>query len=98
VNYKVVVAEWVAEFVRDLPREVCVQVLQRLLVDLPADPDRELGAKVFPFAHKYTFSVTAKDDSQQPSTRRWFVFVVDRGTPGELHVESVRDANDPEPN
>jgi hypothetical protein len=85
-------------FLTELPREVLVQVSQRLLVDLPANPDGELVERVVPFAHKYTFSVTARDDSLQPSVRRLFVFVVDRGTPGELHIESVRDANDPEPN
>jgi hypothetical protein len=98
VNYKVVVTDWVAEFLRDLPRGVRVQVFQRLLVDLPANPDGLLGSKVVPFTHKYSFSVTARDDSRQPPSRVWLVFVVDRGTPGELHIESVRDANDPPPN
>ena len=98
MNYKVIVADWVAEFVRGLPRTIRVPVCQRLFVDLPADPDGQLGSQVFPFAHKYTFSVSDVDASQHPPLGWWFVFVVDRGTPGELHVESVRSANDPNPN
>ena len=47
---------------------------------------------------KFTFQVTAQDKSQQPFRGFWFVFVVDRGTPGELHVQSVREADAPEPN
>jgi hypothetical protein len=98
VSCKVIVADWVAAFVRGLPRTIRVPMFQRLFVDLPADPDGQLGPQVFPFARKYAFSVTGLDDSQHPSRHWWFVFIVDRGTPGELHVESVRDANDPDPN
>ncbi len=97
MNYTVKVAEWVRAYLDTLPRAVRVQVYQRLLVDLPADPDNLLGPNVVPFANKYPFPVTAEDRSQHPF-RWWFVFYVDRGTPGELHVESMRDADESDRN
>ena len=96
MNYKVKVAERVREFLNALPREVRVQVYQRLLVDLPSDLSL-LGSTVFPYADKNTFPVIAYDKSPQ-RLRWWLVFIVDRGSPGELHVESVRDGNESEPN
>jgi hypothetical protein len=95
VNYTVKVAERVREFVNALPREVRVQVYQRRLVDLPSDLSL-LGSTVFPYANKHSFQVVAYDESPQ-RLRWWFVFIVDQGTTGELHVESVRDANESEP-
>jgi hypothetical protein len=96
VKYTVKVAERVREFLNTLPREVRIQVYQRLLVDLPSDLSL-LGSVVFPYANKQTFQVIAQDESSR-RLRWWMVFIVDRGTPGELHVESVRDANESEPN
>jgi hypothetical protein len=84
------VAEWVRAYLNTLPRAVRVQVYQQLLVDLPADPDNLLGPNIVPFADKFTFQVTAEDQSQHPY-RWWFVFCVDRGTPGELHIVSFRE-------
>jgi hypothetical protein len=98
VNYKVIVADSVTGFLRGLPRAVRVQVYERLFVELPANPDAQLGPQLVPFAHKHTFSVTIVDTSQRPPLGWWFLFVGDRGTSGELHVESVRDANESNPN
>ena len=89
MNCKVKVTDWVAAFLRTLPRVIRVQVYQRLLVDLPSDPDGQLGPKVVPLADMYSFQVTVEDPSQHPY-RWWFVFYIDRGTPGELHVRSLR--------
>jgi hypothetical protein len=96
VNYTVKIAKRVREFLNALPREVRVQVYQRLLVDLPSDLSL-LGSNVYPYANKHTFPVIAHDKSPQ-RLRWWLVFIVDRGTPGELQVESVRDGNESEPN
>ena len=93
--YKILVADWVRDFLNRLPREVLIQVYQKLLVDLPTDPDRLLGEIVFPFAKKYVFHVNALDKSRTPAVGWWLVFVIGRETAGELHVESVRNANDP---
>ena len=95
MSCKVKVADWVRDFLNALPREVRLQVYQKLLVDLPANPDTLLGERVYPFAHKYVFQATALDSSQSPAVRWWLVFVVSRENAGELHIESVRDANDP---
>jgi hypothetical protein len=97
VNYTVKVADWVRAYLDTLPRVARLQVYQRLLVDLPADPDGLLGPHIVPFADKFTFQVTAEDKSQNPY-RWWFVFHIDRGTPGELHVVSFRDADESEMN
>lgn len=97
MNYTVKVADWVRAYLNTLPRTVRVQVYQRLLVDLPANPNSLLGPHIVPFADKRTFQVTAADESVYPH-RWWLVFHVDRGTPGELHVESMRDANESEMN
>jgi hypothetical protein len=96
VNYTVKVAKRVREFLKALPREVRGQVYQRLLVDLASDLTL-LGSTVFPYVNKHTFPVIAYDKSPQ-RLRWWLVFIVDRRTPGELQVESVRDGNESEPN
>ena len=71
---------------------------RKLLRDLPANPDDLLGFPVFPYAQKFSLQITALDKSTNPPQRWWLVFVVSRETPGELHVESVRSANDPPKN
>jgi hypothetical protein len=97
VKCTVKVAEWVSDRLKRMPRVARMQVYQRLLVDLPSNPDQYLRSLVVPFATKYSLLVTAEDPSQYPY--KWLlVFVVDRVTPDELHVVSVRDDDDLEDN
>ena len=79
MNYKVIVAESVRDFLDTLSPTIRAQVYRQLLVDLPADPDRLLGPHVVPYANKFPFSVTAQDRPEHPNPR-WFVFYVDRGS------------------
>jgi hypothetical protein len=97
VNYTVRVADWVREFVDNLPRTIAPRVRQRLLHDLPADPERELGEVVVPRADHFTFYVSGIDNQQNPPVGFWYVFVV-RRTGNELHVVSVRPGDRPQRN
>lgn len=83
------IAHWVKGALDELPPKARQQVIRRLAVDLPSDPAKWLGTVVVPYTTKRSLHFTVRDHSTHPYCW-WLVFVVDTGTPNELHVESVR--------
>jgi hypothetical protein len=56
-----------------LSRATKIEVLNRLAIDLPSDPDRFLKEQVVPYADRFTYPFTLKAD--KPLS---FVFVIRR--------------------
>jgi hypothetical protein len=91
-------APWIDAFIREkLSRPCQVQVRQRLLIDLPQDPDRLLVDRVIPLADVYTFNVVASDPDVHPYTW-WLTFYIRRRPEGFLDVEDVRENTPSEEN
>ncbi len=81
----------------DFPSGVFDLLCQKLFRELADQGPAMLGEEVVPLAHCRALHITVDDPSQFPY-RYWFVFVVDCGTPGELHILSGRPAIDTERN
>ncbi len=96
--YKVKIAKQAEEQILswDLPADVVEKLCHQLFRELPKDPAAMLREVVVPHANYRSCPITV--DSREFPYRFWFVFVVDCGTPNELHIISGRHAIDTERN
>ena len=94
MNYRVIIAPAVIETIASwgLPREVLLEVYNRLHINLRANPDAELAEQVVPYANMFTYPLAVELTGLNPFS---FVFFVRRNQ-GDLQIVAARYNNPPD--
>lgn len=96
MSYKVIIPKNIKHDIAamGLPRKLLLEVYNRLLQELPGNPDSVLGEQIIPLAHTFAYHFVLLDNERMPH-QHVFMFAIERDDKqAELRVIGCRHTTD----